>query len=299
MKCKLSSLIAISLLCFTVSIVSCKKEGSKQVQVSEEESKTISQEEAAAETEYDEITEMGLTAGADLEAGAVANGRASTEGTSAKIKLDLFVNLKLRLGAGVIITAEPNDTTFPKTITIDYGNGILCWDGKLRKGIVKLHFSAPPIRTSGAVITITLQDYYVNRAHIEGVKTITNLSANGAIGYAVTIEGGKVTWPNGRGFTYNGEKTVTQVEGKATATCLDDVYSIEGNTKIAYANGITVTKTVETPLLKPVACNWIAVGKIKITINDRVLYVDFGTSLHCDNKALLIWANGQVEFTLP
>jgi hypothetical protein len=298
MKFKFSAAIAAAVFFMTVAVISCKKENSSQVKVSDAEAQTMSQEEAAAEGEYDELTEMGLTAGADMEAGAIDNGRIATDGNSARIRIELFVNLKLRLGTCVNITAEPNDTTFPKTITIDYGNGCLCWDGKFRKGKVKLHFSAP-IRKPGAVITITLQDYYVNRAHIEGVKTITNLSANGAISYSVKIENGKVTWPNGRGFAYAGIKTVTQVEGMGTLTCLDDVWSIEGRATVTYANGVTVTKNTESALIKPVACNWITKGVLKITINDRVLYVDFGTGASCDNKAVLTWANGQVEFTLP
>ena len=148
------------------------------------------------------------------------------------------------------------------------------------------------------MLTITLQDYYVNRAHVEGVKTITNLSADGAVKYSVKIEGGKIAWPNGRGFTYEGTKTVSQIEGAATLGCGDDVYSIEARTKIKYANGITVTKNTESPLIKPVACSWITKGVLKITINDRVLHIDFGAGGSCDNKALLSWANGQVEIRL-
>jgi hypothetical protein len=29
------------------------------------------------------------------------------------------------------------------------------------------------------------------------------------------------------------------------------------------------------------------------------MYVDFGSAGDCDNKALLTWANGQIEITLP
>ena len=297
MKCKISAAIAMLFL-MALSVVSCKKDNSAQTPVSDTEAQTISQEDAAAENEYDDITEMGLAAGADMESGAIDNGRIATDGNTARIRIDLFVNLALKLGPCVTITAEPNDTTFPKTVTVNYGDGCLCRDGKIRKGSVVLYFSAPP-RRSGAVLTITLKDYYVNRAHIEGVKTITNLSANGAVKYAVKIEGGKVTWPNGRGFTYEGTKTVTQIEGASTIACADDVYAIEVRTQIKYANGITVTKNTETPLIKPVACHWIVKGILKITINDRVMYVDFGTSGDCDNKALLTWANGQIEITLP
>ena len=297
MKCRISAAIAMLLL-MALSFGSCKKDDSTQTPVSDTEAQTISQEDVAAEGEYDDITEMGLAAGADLQTGAVDNGRIAIDGNTARIRIDLFVNLALKLGPCVTITAEPNDTTFPKTVTVNYGDGCVCRDGKLRKGKVILNFSAP-LRKSGSVLTITLQDYYVNRAHIEGVKTITNLSANGVVKYSVKISGGKVAWPNGRGFTYEGTKTVTQIEGGATTTCADDVYSTDVNTTIKYANGITVTKSTETPLIKPVACHWITKGKLKITINNRVLYVDFGTTGDCDDSALLIWASGQVTITLP
>jgi hypothetical protein len=296
MKCRISAAIAMLFL-MALSVVSCKKDNSSQTSVSDTEAQTISQEDAAAESEYDDITELGLAAGADMESGAIDNGRIATDGNTARIRIDLFVNLALKLGPCVTITAEPNDTTFPKTVTINYGDGCICRDGKLRKGKVVLYFSAPP-RKSGSVLTITLQDFYVNRAHIEGVKTVTNLSANGAVKYSVKIEGGKVSWPNGRGFTYVGTKTVTQIEGASTIACADDVYSIEVRTQIKYANGITVTKNTESPLIKPVACHWIVKGVLKITINDRVLYLDFGTGGDCDKRALLTWANGQVEITL-
>jgi hypothetical protein len=286
------------LLLMALSIGSCKKDDSSPTPVNDTDAQTISQEDVAAEGEYDDITEMGLATGADLQGGAVDNGRIATDGNTARIRIDLFVNLALKLGPCVNITAEPNDTTFPKTVTVDYGDGCVCKDGKLRKGKVILNFSAP-IRKSGAVLTITLQNYYVNRAHIEGIKTITNLSANGAVMYSVKISGGKIAWPNGRGFTCEGTKTVTQIDGAATATCADDVYETDVNTTTRYANGITVTKTTETPLMKPVACHWITKGKLKLAINNRVMYVDYGTGGDCDDQALLIWANGQIGITLP
>src|SRR6185369_17573187 len=100
-------------------------------------------------------------------------------------------------------------------------DGCICRDGKFRRGAVILHFT-PPIRRPGAVLTIKLRDFYVNRKHIEGVKTITNLSENGSatstLKYSVQIADGKVTWPNGRGFTYEALKVVTRVRGGDTRT---------------------------------------------------------------------------------
>ena len=78
----------------------------------------------------------------------------------------------------------------------------------------------------------------------------------------------------------------------------DDVYSIEGRNKTVYANGTIVIKNTETPLIKPVACAWIVKGILKVKINDRVLFIDFGNG-DCDNKATLKWAGGEKQITLP
>jgi hypothetical protein len=302
MKIKFQSYIAAALFFAVVMMASCKKEGSTQApEVSDQEAQTISTENEAAEAEYDDVTEIGLSTGADLES-AAENNNGEVPSTMAgsttvvQVKLDFFVNLYYKVGPCTKITVDPNDGSFPKTVTIDYGDGCLCRDGKFRKGAIVLYFTAP-IRRPGAELKITLRDFYVNRVHFEGVKTITNLSANGALKYSVQVEGGKVTWPSGRGFKYAGLKVVTQIEGMDTRIIRDDVFSIEGRSKTEYANGTVVTKNTETALIKPVACPFIVEGKLKVKINAREFVIDFGAG-ECDNKALLIWANGQIEIRL-
>ena len=143
-------------------------------------------------------------------------------------------------------------------------------------------------------MTITFRDFFLNRAHIEGTKTVTNLSENGHIKFTVQVAGGKVTFPNGRGYKYEGIKYVKQIEGSSTRIVRDDIYSIEGRSKTEFNNGVTVTLNTETPLIKKVACHWISDGTLKIKINDRDLKIDFGfpSNGDCDNKALLSWNNG-------
>lgn len=300
MKIKFQSIMTAAILFAVVMISACKKEASTQATVvSDEEAQTISAENGTAEAEYDDITEAGLSVGADLEVAAETNnGELPTLRTAngIRVKVDFFANLYWKVGPCTEITVSPNDGSFPKTITIDYGEGCLCRDGKFRKGAIILHFTGP-IRRPESVLTISFRDFYVNRVHIEGVTTITNLSANGALKYSVQVADGKVTWPSGRGFTYVGLKVVTQVAGMDTRIIRDDVFSVEGRSKTGYANGITVTKNTETPLIKPVACPFIVEGKLKIKINNREFFIDFGTG-ECDNNASLIWANGEVEIRL-
>lgn len=295
-KFNLNQLLCVMLIVSTTVLFSCQKDTSINEQpVSEEEAVTMSEENAAADAEYEEAAEIGLSASADLEAAATA-GRNSF-GLGVHANLDLFAELSFRLGPCATVTVSPNDSTYPKTVVIDYGAGCICRDGKFRKGSVTLHFTKP-IRRPGAVLTITLQNYHVNRAHIEGTKVITNQSQAGVHQYAVVVTGGKVTWPNGRGFKYEKVKTVTQVRGMETITVRDDVFSIEGRSKTTYNSGVTVTKNTEAPLIKPVACNWIVKGIAKIKINNRELFLDFGSG-DCDNKALLTWNGHERQITLP
>lgn len=300
MKSKLQVLVAAWILLSSVALVSCQKDSSLQnPAVSEDEAMTATEENTAADAEYDDVAEIGLSAGADLEAEASDNGTAtqSVNDGGLGVRVHLFEDLQFKIGPCTKIEVSPNDSTFPKTVIINYGDGCICRDGKFRKGAIVLHFTGP-IRRSGSVLTITFRSYFVNRVHIEGTKTIKNMSENGIHKYATLVENGKVTWPNGRGFTYEGAKIVTQVRGMETRTVRDDVYSIEGRNKTVYANGTVVIKNTETPLIKPVACAWIVKGILKVKINDRVLYIDFGNG-DCDNKATLKWAGGERQITLP
>ena len=215
-----------ALLFLSASVLfSCQKDNSiSNEPVAEEEAITMSEENAAADAEYEETAEIGMSVDADLEAAARAGHTNFGVGLNANI--DLFFDLSFKLGPCTKITVTPNDSTYPKTVVIDYGDGCVCRDGKFRKGAIVLHYTKP-IRRPGAVLTITFRNYFVNRAHIEGTKIIKNQSENGVHQYSVVVLDGKVTWPNGRGFQYEKVKTVTQIRGMETVTVRDDVYSIE------------------------------------------------------------------------
>ncbi len=295
---KLSAVIAAL---FLFALVSCQKEGSlsstETVAVTEEEAVTYSDESTQTEASFDDVEDVSMLA-ADEEGETSMNGRGGETG-----RLFPFVELRLRLGTCADITVSPNDSTYPKTITIDFGpNGCLCADGKIRRGAIVIHLTAP-IRRPDAVMTITLDNFYLNRAKIEGTKIVTNLSENGNIKFTVQVVGGKVTHPNGRGYKYDGIKYVKQIEGGATRQLRDDVYSLEVRSKTEFNNGLTINLNTESPLIKKMICPWISDGTLKIKINSRILFLNYGAPSNgdCDNKALLTWNNGNNHrlITLP
>ncbi len=292
MKTILLSRLMLAVSC-SILLFSCQKENSldEPTAVSSDDARVYADESSQAEASFSDVEDIGMIA-AEEEGIATEGGRGTV--------IFAFVELRLRLGPCADITVSPNDTTYPKTITIDFGDGCICRDGKFRKGKIIIHLTAP-IRRPGAVMTITFDDFYLNRAHIEGTKIISNLSSGGNIKFTVQVVGGKVTFPNGRGYQYNALKYVRQIEGGGTRMIRDDVYAIEGRSNTQFNGGLSITLDTETPLVKKVVCHWISNGKLKIRVNNHVLFLDFGAPNNgdCDNKGLLSWSGGQVLITLP
>jgi hypothetical protein len=281
-----TSIAAIAFL-FASMLFSCQKDLSttNAEPVTEEQATAYSGESSMAEASFDDAEDIATTA-ADEE------GNASQYGISGRVR-PLFTELRAAIGDCAEVTVTPDDDTYPKTIVIDFGNGCLGLDGKFRSGAIVIHLTAP-LRRPGSVVTITFRNYFVNRVHLEGTKIISNLSDPPAHKWSVQVVGGKVTFPSGRGYSYQSLKVKTQVGGMDTRIVRDDVYEIKGRSQTEFNNGITITLNTETALVKKVACPWISDGKLKIKINDRVLYLDYGFPAggQCDNKALLTWSNG-------
>ncbi len=102
---------------------------------------------------------------------------------------------------------------------------------------------------------------------------------------------------------YDGIKYVKQVEGGSTRQLRDDVYSLEVRSKTEFNNGLTINLNTESPLIKKMICHWISDGTLKIKINSRILFLNYGAPSNgdCDNKAMLTWNNGNNQrlITLP
>ncbi|HEU4859281.1 MAG TPA: hypothetical protein VFT15_05560 [Chitinophagaceae bacterium] len=282
-----TSIAAIAFM-FATMLFSCQKDLSttNNQPLTETQATAYSEESSMAEASFDDAEDVATTA-ADEE------GNASEFDINGRLFGPRFTELRAAIGDCATITVTPNDSTYPKTIIIDFGNGCLGRDGKFRSGAIIVHLTAP-LRRPGSVVTITFRNYFVNRVHLEGTKVISNLSDPPMHKWSVQVVGGKVTFPSGRGYSYQGIKVKTQVGGTDTRVVRDDVYEITGRSQTEFNGGLIITLNTETALVKKVACPWISDGKLKIKINDRVLYLDYGFPFNgeCDNKALLTWSNG-------
>jgi len=285
-----------SVLLLAAFLYSCQKENSlSNTAVTEDEAATLSDESSQAEASFDDADDITFTA-AEEEGSAAGFGTQGRLTEQARLYFPTFEELRGRIGDCATITVTPNDSTYPKTVVIDFGDSCRGRDGKVRSGKLIIYFTGP-IRRAGSVVTLTFERYHVNRVHIEGTKIFKNLSEPPVHKWSIEVNDGKVTFPNGRGYTYEGLKYVKQIEGSSTRIVRDDVYQVEGRSKTAFRNGTTIVVNTVNPLVKKVACPWISEGTLKIKINDRELRLDFGfpNNGDCDNKALLSWNNGNSQ----
>lgn len=291
--------VALFATVFSVLIYSCQKEnnlaGNSGTSVSDQAASDYSDESAKADASFEDVTDLGMVAADEDNAASQLGDNGRGTDNSARY-YPSFRELRNLIGDCAIITVSPNDSTYPKTITIDFGDSCVGRDGKLRSGKIVLQLTGP-IRRPGSVLTIAFVNFYLNHVKLEGTKVISNLSEGTTSKFTVQVTGGKVTFPNGRGYSYASFKYKKQIAGMDTPNPRDNIFQVTGWARVVFNNGTTINFDTVDPLIKKVSCPWISDGTLKITINDRVLKLDYGfpNNGDCDNKALLTWNNGNSQ----
>jgi len=205
--------------------------------------------------------------------------------------------------ATVSLTPPLGDTTFPKTLTIDFGT-VNCADayGVERRGKV-IATTTGYYRDAGTVITITTDNYYVNDYKVEGTKTVTNngLNSDSQTYFTIVISGAVITYPNGDVASYESNRIRTWVVGESTQGLLgvlDDEYDITGTASGINREGRAYTMTVTSALRVAILCRWVKQGTIEIQPEDLYLRtVDFGDGT-CDNDASVTINNNVYNFQM-
>ena len=198
-----------------------------------------------------------------------------------KSGLEVFTTCK------VITVDQPEGSFWPRTITIDYGEG--CTVGqRTRKGKIIISVSGP-MWQEGSMRVVTLDNFYVNDHKIEGTRTVTNEGRHtegnyeGKIYVSIVLEGGKVTTPDGLEITKEVNRTRTFVEGEDSKWDIrDDIWYIEGIANGINRNGVAYTREITSPLWKEIGCRFITRGTVLISVEgkqDAVL--DYGEG-ECD-----------------
>lgn len=191
-----------------------------------------------------------------------------------------------------VVSVDPNDGSYPRTITIDFGDGCEGPNGRVRQGKIIITVS-DTITNPGATRTTTFENYFVDGVQVEGVKTLTNLGYddNGNVAFNRTVTGGKLTFPNGEVATWESNFTFTQIEGGNTKTFLDNVFEVTGGSSGVNRHGKSFSSEILEPLIRKKTCPWYVDGVVSLTIEDKTVTIDYGNGT-CDNKAILTAPDG-------
>jgi hypothetical protein len=194
--------------------------------------------------------------------------------------------------ASCAVVTEDSET-FPKTITVDYGDGCVDIHGRTKSGKILIHLTDELI-IIGAVRTVTYENYFINSVQIEGSRTATNLGPNSSdqptfnriVDVAITY--------NGSTFQRDFVETITWISGFETDECGDNVLSIVGTGSVTRPNGIIVPRTTTTPLTLDYTCGYIISGVIQVVAPLGTFTIDYGNG-ECDDEAVLTRPNGETQ----
>jgi len=190
-------------------------------------------------------------------------------------------------GIGPAVTVDPIGPSYPKTITIDYGDGIELVNGRVISGQIVIEVSDRPL-TDGATREVTYENFYVDSVHVEGGATRTFEGTDSTERVFSNVSNLTITFPDGTVLERSAEKTRTLVSGFETLFYhADDVVLIEGMVNYETSNGNTFSKTIEYPIMKTGACRFIVEGTVSFVLNgEEFALLDYGDGT-CDDVATI------------
>src|SRR5262249_1985906 len=145
-----------------------------------------------------------------------------------------------------------------------------------------------------ATATLQFDNFFNDSIQVNNSTTYTikNTGTLDKLQFTVDINA-KLSKPDGNYTEWYSLKTITRIEGSATATPLDDVMQIEGKASgTLKKNNLAVAWNAEIsdPLIKRFTCRWISQGMVKesrenLASNSQwVGSLDYGNG-NCDNRA--------------
>jgi hypothetical protein len=145
---------------------------------------------------------------------------------------------------------HPDTTTFPKVITIDFGDGcsaVFNGDTITRSGQVSVTITNRWF-VPGAQHILTFNNFYFNGAKVEGTRTITNEGWNNKLHLLISVdlENGKVTFNDTAFVTRNASH---DWEWALHMNPVYDTIWVNGNASGTNILGESYTRTITSPLV--------------------------------------------------
>ncbi len=232
---------------------------------------------------------------------------------SSEMALDEMTSATWLMNGSVCSTVilEPTGTSFPKTVTIDYGSGCICPDGVSRSGKIVAIFNGN-FRMEGTSVLVSFEDYTAGQYNVTGTDSVYNNGTDGSGNplFNHTIANANISW-GGQNVTWDASLVRTWLEGDTTnyttpdttstmgmAGLNDDVFELIGTAVGNDGNGHPYAWATNTSLQVQTGCEYIQSGTATVSpINFHEGLIDYGNG-DCDSHAV-IEINGEVfNFTM-
>jgi hypothetical protein len=178
---------------------------------------------------------------------------------------------------------------FPKTITLDYGDGCTGRMGLEKRGVITI-FMSDTIINEGAYYTVTFEDLTLGNRLISKTATFTNDGLNEDDHWVISFESLSTTTfeKQDEVFTivreFSGQRE--WLEGFETPEAADDIFLLSRNGSITVNDELKFAKTTIEALLIDRTCKWPLSGIVEISKGGETMTIDYGTG-ECDNIALV------------
>lgn len=261
-KILLAGLIAFSGM---LALTSCSKDDDQGSEELSTETVALVKESASTETIEETIDASIHEAIADAEEQNSGPGPVSVESTCATV------------------TVSPEDGSFPRTITIDFGDGCDGVNGMTRSGSIVVTLS-DTLCNPGTEYVVAFSNYNVENFAVSGTKNVENTGTREAPSFT---EESNLTFTMPSGIVITKHKSITRdwIEGMDTDTFVDDVFLISGSAEVSSSAGRSYSYRITRPLKTARTCRNVLEGVIEITWSGHgePVTIDYGDG-ECNRK---------------
>lgn len=264
-----------------LSFISCQKDTS----ATEQAGINIADDDAVSEAVFEDVFSTADNAGIILD----QPGK-GVEARSVMVLAD---------SCPTVTIINPESGIWPKTVTVDFGEGCTGLYDNSRAGKIVIEITGPRLEV-GAKKTITFENYYFNGIKVEGTKVIENTgyNENQNLVCSVKLTGGKLTLPDGRFIERTTDHQREWIAGLLTNNIWDDECLVTGVASGMTLEGVSYSNTITTALHWKRACFFIVSGIVKIEREGKEpVEIDYGTG-DCDAKAIVTRGGESKEILL-
>lgn len=179
------------------------------------------------------------------------------------------------------------------TLTLDYGTGCICLDGRRRAGKLIAVFDGK-WNVDGTTVTITPENYQVTGLNgtvydFSFTHTITRAGLNNAGHFVLSVRVEDAVLSSTEGtIRWESTRNVAWTEGILDGDPSTNVYEITGSASGTSSNNVSFTVTIDEPLVIKTTCPHIVQGVLSLTPAGKLTRtLDYGDGT-CDNEALLV-----------